>query len=597
MRKTLVLLFALFLSAVVTASTDLPKGAVSPARIELLTKLFHEAVQAQGDNVTAESLTAYVMPKFLGSDGALRNRARFMVITPEESALEATKKLNAAADKAFPEYTNAQLKKLAAQRYPLYEVRDDITVIYKISPKLTRSTTGRITALRNGMVELNGKHRIRFKDMEGLEVNEGPDGQLAKLNKNYNTELRDEYINELIKTSTAGHKKFLEEKAAEFAKNQQIADFLLNEQHGFTFWNSEWLRPAEIIQRFADTEAEKCQRRLEEHNARVLDNRNNVVEEQLRMTDAANAITPVGSFPSAEKVLAAREAEKKRQQERLEQQRLEEQLKAEREEKEAQRRARRAEQRKREAERKAREAREAQAREAAEGDGMGMMTVVVGGLILIIVGGGLGWWFYSRREKDLDVASFFEGRGKIQKDFWDAANADPENFKYVAYLFEDLPSAKQALSSLSFITITPDGVMMAKRQDIEFGTYPHQGRAVAFIGGVSLNYARWREASMVWPELPGASYFKVSAEPAVKLELPNMDDFMHDSGIHVDDLGSVDEKSESGEIIRVFLYRCDSKNNALLFLSKFNVEEEGIMVRVDTPEGQVGKDFNGIFTA
>ena len=36
---------------------------------------------------------------------------------------------------------------------------------------------------------------------------------------------------------------------------------------------------------------------------------------------------------------------------------------------------------------------------------------------------------------------------------------------------------------------------------------------------------------------------------------------------------------------------------AMLFLENFQVNEEGIVVQVETPDGVFGKDENGIYTA
>ncbi len=101
---------------------------------------------------------------------------------------------------------------------------------------------------------------------------------------------------------------------------------------------------------------------------------------------------------------------------------------------------------------------------------------------------------------------------------------------------------------------------------------------------------------MVWPELPEAQYFKVSSEPIVKLILPKLDDLQESEGIKVDKIGEVDVRTETGEINKVFRYFCATKDMALQFLAKLNVEEEGVVIRVETEQGEFGKDINGIFT-
>ena len=101
---------------------------------------------------------------------------------------------------------------------------------------------------------------------------------------------------------------------------------------------------------------------------------------------------------------------------------------------------------------------------------------------------------------------------------------------------------------------------------------------------------------MVWPELPNAAYFRQSSEPKVKLVMPSAEELSRQEGLEVEKLGAEDIRTESGEINRVFRYRCANRESALRFLALFKVEEEGIVVRVETAEGEFGKDINGVFT-
>ena len=173
------------------------------------------------------------------------------------------------------------------------------------------------------------------------------------------------------------------------------------------------------------------------------------------------------------------------------------------------------------------------------------------------------------------------------------AEADPEHFKYVAYMFPDLKEANSALQKLSYIRSSPNGDLRSTR-DILFGAYPHLEGAVCFVGGINLHYALWREASAVLPELPNAVYFKVSTEPNVQLEIPDIND-LADKDIHVENLGVQELAGEGGEFTRCYRYRTNTKKAALAFLESFVVNEEGIIIHVETDEGIWGKDENGVF--
>ena len=101
---------------------------------------------------------------------------------------------------------------------------------------------------------------------------------------------------------------------------------------------------------------------------------------------------------------------------------------------------------------------------------------------------------------------------------------------------------------------------------------------------------------MIWPELPHASYFRQSSEPKVKLVMPSAEELSRQEGLNVEKVSEEDVRTESGEINRVFRYRCANREDALKFLALFKVEEEGVVVRVETNEGEFGKDINGVFT-
>ena len=377
-------------------------------------------------------------------------------------------------------------------------------------------------------------------------------------------------------------------------------DFLTNEKNGYTYVNDEWLAPKEFIDNAIDAVLAENQRLQKEHAAQLQAARNENIEAQSRIAAARLLTTPPSSQPSiprnqylaklrkievARAAKAAAEAKAKAEAEAKAKAEAEAQAKAE-------------------AEAKARAEEEARRKEDLAQNpepekGLDLTTIAIGVILLILIAGGVVWWIKSHGgEKDLDVSKFFEGKGKLQKEFWDDAAKDPDHFKYVAYLFPNIEAAQSALTSLSFLSLDASGFIALKngRNDIRFGSYEHQGKAVAFLGGEALNYARWREASMVWPELPEAQYFKVSSEPIVKLILPKLDDLQEAEGIKVEKIGEEDVRTESGEINKVFRYFCATKDMALQFLAKLNVEEEGVVIRVETNDGEFGKDINGIFT-
>ena len=157
-------------------------------------------------------------------------------------------------------------------------------------------------------------------------------------------------------------------------------------------------------------------------------------------------------------------------------------------------------------------------------------------------------------------------------------------------MFPNEEEARNALLELSYISAMPNGILKCSK-NIDYGTYPHNGKEVAFIGGTELHYAPWREATAVMPELPNAQYFKVSTEPSVQLEMPNM----AEQNIDIKDLGREEIRTEDGSIVLCYKYSCQSRDDAMYFLENLVLNEEGVTIQVETPEGYLGKDMEGIF--
>lgn len=593
MRKSLNLFLGLLLLSVISfaqeASVFIPDGAATPGRLAKLQALMEAEVNKSGVDVSVEDLTAAVKPEMIKTFPTLGNKAG--VCIEEMETLEATTaKLNAAAHEKFPEYTQEELVKESEKRYPLYKKGDRVSIRIRTNPKKTEKVTGYFNGTVSGSIYI-GQTSYRLADMKEIPGNDGPEGEIAKFDPNINREYRQEWRLEYARTSSVNRQKFIEENHADFEKSQRTVDFLENEKRGYTFYQERWLSLDELLAEFGYDFAGATRRASVEKNRATLDERAKDVEAQAKMSAIATNANPIGTLPSAEKELARRaQEEKKRQdmkaQRERDQVRMAEAAQAEAEEAEARR--------KRDRERAAQ-----QAAPAEETKAVSYTPYVYGAVIaavLLLVGG--WWWNRSRKEEeDLDVSKFFEGKGRLQQEFWDAANADPENFKYVSYLFPSIEAATDALLKLSYIYSDANGSLHSKKSDLRFGCYEHQNGAVAFIGSTGLNYARWREASMIWPDIPQSNYFKVSSEPVVNITIPDLDKINRTAGLHVVSLGTEDIRTDSGEINRVYRYKATNKEEAIKFLGVFDIEEEGLVVRVETSEGEFGKDINGVFMA
>ena len=588
-----VILAAALLWFVVAAFGGEVDRSLSDGRLATLKQLTSAALEANSE-LDVNGLVAAISGTFKATEKCLQDSRRPPLILEPESEAKADAALEAAAKEAFPVYSMQELRQKAAEVYPLYKQNQVVTVTYKKTPRLTEKVRGIYMGTRGGNIIVNSR-TIRLGDMEGIEGNDGPDGEIVKFDQIANQRYREQWMDAYISDSAVDRKRYEDEHRTEIQDRQIAEDFLTNQRNGYTYWDEQWFTPDMLLQEYAATAIAVANRANKARENARIDRANAEIGSQMTMASQSYAVNPVGKLPRAEGVLAKQaDAERKRQELAAQQAREEEETR-EREAEEA-RLAELAAQREAE---EATPARQPVSREASvttpPARSRTWLYVLVG-VVILGVAGLFVWIFFFRGEKELDVSDFYKSKGAFQENFWKAAEAEPDRFKYVAYLFDNVDDAKDALCQLSFVSLGVNGELKSKRGDIILGAYNHHDRAVAVIGGVSLNYARWREASMIWPELPHATYFRQSSEPKVNLVMPSAEELSRQEGLNVEKLGEEDVRTETGEINRVFRYRCANREDALKFLALFKVEEEGVVVRVETTEGEFGKDINGVFT-
>ena len=580
-------LFALFwlpgtLEAVV------PPGEQSALRVQKIHEVCETVFDKFSEKATEADLLAEVRSQLKGK--LLPSQSGKLL--KDEDGLRMTKDvLRQRAAEKFPIPEPEKLQQLAEEAFPLYQRGDRVRIMHKINPVATKITEGVLYEAKNGVIKV-GNRVIRVRDMLGIDGNEA---EALKFDEKATEHRRELFKAELVATQTEARQTWVQE-------HQEVVEqevFQLcgrrNEENGYTCLDEEWLGEDELFVRVAAQAFTRLSLKRKLAKERELALVENSLEAQLQTVNLTNRVAPAGGWitPASElkrraqveqerqaALAAAREAALKREAE--EKARLEEEkaakLRAEQEE----------------AARKRAEL-EAQMAEVSYSSKREVPLWVIAAVVLVIVGGVVGIVIWRRKANaEPDFKKFFEGKGKLQKEFWARVDADPDHFKYVAYLFPNMSEANNALSKLSYILTDRDGNLSCKKK-IYFGSYPHQEGAVCFVGGEKLNYALWREASAVLPELPGAQYFKVSTEPDVLLALPDVDALNREGDLQMESLGVEDISNEAGEFSRCFRYSTISKENALTFLEKTDVQEEGVVIHVETPEGVFGKDINGIF--
>ncbi len=576
--------------------TGIPGGAVSASRERIGTDLVMDYFRKNGTDKSDTVIAAALLGTFFSMNPGLVQEPRYPAKTAVECDQAAQQALQKALDAAFPKYTEEELKSLAEKKYTLYKVGERVHVNFSTNKQVSRSVEGVYYGTTSGLVKV-GNFRIRLDDMANVAGNEI---EIQRFSPENTEELRSDYIKKLRYENTQKREEFINEKREEIAKSTMGSFSRSNEDAGYTFFDGVWLKPVDyltaLVGKARSLYAEEL---LTEQKAKV-DKALATVQAQVVSQAYRTMITPDNKRINPTDVLEAQaEAERLKAAALAKKQADEEARKLEAEERaKAQEQAAIAKKEAAEREKQAAlEQSEAPSTEIQRSSSLGL--ILVGLLVILCVGGGLAVVILKIKKKQEQdrFKKFFEGKGKVQKDFWDKANADPENFKYVAYMFPSLKEATAALQRLTYITVNPNGDLRCTKENLQFGVYPHQDGAVAFIGGTDFHYAPWREATAVLPELEGARYFKVSTEPSVMLDVPDIDRMASEQNIKIESLGIEDVREPGGGFTRCYKYRAESKDMAMLFLENFQVNEEGIVVQVETPEGIFGKDENGIYTA
>ncbi|MBO4345543.1 MAG: hypothetical protein J5833_07295 [Victivallales bacterium] len=548
-----------------------------------------------GKAASDDAVAKAILPAFKKANPAVEEAPKAALLTAEECAKAAAQSIIKATDAKYPIKDEKQLAEEAVERYPLYKKGDHVKVFYAKNPQMPNEVSGVYYGTNRGIVMV-GTSRIRIDDM--LHIEDYRD-EVLKFDPEATEELREEFIKRLQHNTARSREEFIEENSNAIIQAEIAAFAKRNEENGYTCIDDTWMPALPFLTAATAKARVKLARYEKEKHQEQVDEQLDVVGAQADSLAVHWTVVPSTARlnPSAvlqdkanrEKKLADAEAKRKADEEARQQE-------AETAEKEAEEARRASETAAKAASAKRVDEEEARIRQIEEqSKKKQQMMIIIGcaallALIIIII---IIMKVRAEREKNR-FKRFFEGKGKVQKDFWDMAAADPKNFKYVAYMFPGLKEASRALTRLTYITAMPNGELKCTR-DILFGVYPHQNGAVAFVGGKKFHYALWREASAVLPELEGATYFKVSEEPEVKLDIPDIKKIGKEG--EIESLGIEDVTDNEGSFTRCYKYRIPSRETAMAFLENFQINEEGIVVQVETNDGILGKDENGIFTA
>ena len=496
----------------------------------------------------------------------------------------------------FPPLDIARVEGEAVEKFPIHEKGDAVTVWYRASPVRTMKVQGVYRGRTANSVQI-GRHVILLDDMAN-EYKKNPE-ELLKFDREKSAALRDEYVTHKREQYDAAKEEFEKNVRDLSLKEQRKRATAANEESGYIFWDGKWRKVRDVVTALIGEVRERISREQQVAAEKQLVE----TETRIRYAVASQAVfeefvagilyqnpgdllgpraAPVSDVPVVQQDVAADGGQ------------------------------------------------ESSTPDVGDGDSSGVagdsgepadppvvspaeatedqpikrahidvpdsgvpweiLAAVAG---VFVLAGGFGIYIWRNKPSAAPVArKFFEGRGKLQKSFWEMAEADPERFKYVAYRFPTRQTAREALTTLSYINESKGGDLTCLHQ-ILFGFYPHKDKFVVFVGGKDLTYALWREASAVLPEMGQAEYFRVSTAPGVDVEVPNLEQLLADEALHVEHVE--DRDGEGDDYTKYYVYKAQDKTSAMTFLQRAEIQTDGAHVVVQTPEGTWGKDVNGIY--
>lgn len=556
--------------------------AVSSRRVELLRRLTREYLAGTGADVSDVQATREVLRRFSRGEpdcptGTISTAVRTDVDV--EQAVERV--VTGLVEKKFPPLDVAKLETEAQARYPIYQKGDLIEFYYATNPQNVRKVRG-VYGGRNARLVQVGAAAIQLEDIARVK---GNDDLVLRFDPVASEELRKTYVAERLANYQEEKRTYQTQATAYTRVKERERAWHENQAEGYLFVDQDWTTARELVGSLIAEEKANIRKAIQAAAEREL------AEKRGRLAVAARqqaVLEPVITAAVAADVDAEYAAYAKRQAEA----------------------AAAPAPGVVDATPEATEPTEEPVPETAETPAVPVPAVqppeppastsllptwayaVIAGVVL--AGAVVGFLIYRQQAggPSRDLKKFFQGKGKVQRTFWQMADEHPQTFKYVAYRYTTAEEARQALLQLSYVNERVGGDLVC-RHDVYFGYGPHQDKFVAFVGGEKLNYALWREASAVFPEYPGAEYFRVSTAPSVNLEIPNLDSLLADPELQIEHVEN--REGEGTDYSQYYVYRAPAKENALEFLKHASVQEAGLHVIVLTKDGVFGKDENGIY--
>ena len=561
------------------SAQDGGEQTVSSRRVAVLKRLAEERLAVAPPGTDQRRLEQEILARFSIAEPGCPTGVIATPVRGDEAVAASTKRtVDGMVAKRFAPLDPAKLKVEAEAKYLIYKKGDMVDFYYATNPQIARRARGQYRD-RNLEVIQVGSKVVRVEDIARIR---GNDKLLLRFDPVASEALREAYVEEKLAAHEADMGAFEREaNQLVLAKQSQLANEA-NENEGYLLVAGEWTTAAALVGSLVAVERERLAAVAREKAAVLIARKQDAIavavdaqashEAQIATVAHTNVDAEYAAYKgrlAAAAVVAAQTAT-------VEEPAPVEESGTTGEDSPVEEASGSAE----------------PTPDAEVGTAKTVPVWVYGaiaGVVLLVI---VVLAFKMRGGPGKDLKKFFEGRGKVQRTFWQMAEANPDTFKYVAYRYGSGQDARQALLQLSYVNERVGGDLMC-RHDIYFGYGAHQDKFVAFVGSKDLHYALWREASAAFPEYPGAEYFRVSTAPDVSLEIPNLDSLLADAELQIEHVENRD--GEGTDYSHYYVYTAPGRENALEFLKHAQIEEAGLHVIVLTKGGVFGKDENGIY--
>lgn len=177
--------------------------------------------------------------------------------------------------------------------------------------------------------------------------------------------------------------------------------------------------------------------------------------------------------------------------------------------------------------------------------------------------------------------------------YWHTRMVQGPDYPFVIYYFDNEKNAREALLELPCIHVAQDSQRLICTEVLDFGYYPAKNEAyAAFICGKDLTHELWEQAKTSFVKHNGTPRNEQEPEKSSAPVQPA-------TAARPDKVVFVKETSGQNQVGATYIkkrYSAPDAASAKAFLQEHPVTQQFYYIEIDTPEGNFGRDIQGIYT-